>query len=500
MYAVNISDVSISLLFPIILIFPLFILGMMWLLNKYYKDLHRAGFVVFVLTLWFFYYIPFKVWVSNIKIGSFSIDTHWVLFTLWTLIFMLLVSNWIWRRIKQKEIITMYLNLLCILLIIISIIRTSLDLIPRYIYRPDISNLVQSLPKSFDSSSLPDIYYIILDGYARQDILQELYNYDNSDFIKSLTDRGFYVASKSQSNYIQTVLSLASSLNMEYLSGNSGSIPNHGQLLGMITNSRSRAFLEYMGYKYVAFSTGYEPTALTNADYYYSSADIGKSHDLEALLLINSILAPVIEKGLIKAPITRYSDAQERVNFVFDSLENEIPNVDGPKFVFTHIVAPHPPFIFDQNGPISQNEFFIFQGIDSYQGSINGYKQAYVSDLIYINNQIIQSIDGILLNSKTPPIIIIQADHGPDAYMDWSSGKNKCLKERFSILNAYYFPDARINQLSQDISPVNTFPLIFNTYFGTEIDILQNHPYFATWKNPYPFNDVSEISQTCEIK
>jgi hypothetical protein len=74
------------------------------------------------------------------------------------------------------------------------------------------------------------------------------------------------------------------------------------------------------------------------------------------------------------------------------------------------------------------------------------------------------------------------------------------MKERFSILNAYYLPNQNSIQIPEDITPVNTFPVIFNAYFGTHFETLQNHEYFATWENPFPFTDVSEISQaSCDI-
>src|SRR3970282_1068515 len=63
----------------------------------------------------------------------------------------------------------------------------------------------------------PDIYYIILDGYARDDILRKFYQLDNRDFLDRLGELGFYVAGCAQSNYAQTQLSLASSLNFAYL-------------------------------------------------------------------------------------------------------------------------------------------------------------------------------------------------------------------------------------------------------------------------------------------
>src|SRR5688572_31865313 len=42
---------------------------------------------------------------------------------------------------------------------------------------------------------------------SRQDVLHELYEFDNSSFLNDLSARGFYVAHESSSNYIQTMLS-----------------------------------------------------------------------------------------------------------------------------------------------------------------------------------------------------------------------------------------------------------------------------------------------------
>jgi len=66
------------------------------------------------------------------------------------------------------------------------------------------------------NQSCPDVYYIILDEYAREDVLMMI-GYDNSDFIDKLRDRDFYIANKSTSNYAWTCCSLPSSLNMSYV-------------------------------------------------------------------------------------------------------------------------------------------------------------------------------------------------------------------------------------------------------------------------------------------
>jgi len=131
--------------------------------------------------------------------------------------------------------------------------------------------------------NLPDIYYIILDGYTRADTLEEAYNYDNSQFIDYLTDKGFYVASKSQCNYPITCLSMASSLDMEYLDNLSDALGREttdlSKPLEMIRNNKVSQFLKSKGYRYVFVPTNWGPPGMGRyADIYLNISKIGISN------------------------------------------------------------------------------------------------------------------------------------------------------------------------------------------------------------------------------
>src|SRR2546423_1000109 len=138
----------------------------------------------------------------------------------------------------------------------------------------------------------PDIYYIILDTYGRADVLRDLYGYDNRDFIEWLREKGFYVADRSRSNYSQTMLSVASSLNLSYLdsgalrgaaNGRNGRLPvkfnwaasqlftspTENQRLPlalMIQNSQVVSTLKTDGYRFAAFTSGYGGVQFPDAD------------------------------------------------------------------------------------------------------------------------------------------------------------------------------------------------------------------------------------------
>jgi len=91
-----------------------------------------------------------------------------------------------------------------------------------------------------------------------------------------------------------------------------------------------------------------------------------------------------------------------------------------------------------------------------------------------------QVIDTILANSSQPPVIIIQGDHGPGSRLDWDSPQRTCLWERTPILNAYYLPEGRDSLLYPSISPVNSFRVVLNSYFGTNLPLLPDDTYFTS--------------------
>ena len=84
-------------------------------------------------------------------------------------------------------------------------------------------------------------------------------------------------------------------------------------------------------------------------------------------------------------------------------------------------------------------------------------------------------------------IIIIQGDHGP-----WLQSKAK----RMQILNAYYLPGHN-DQLYPTITPVNSFRLVFNHYFGATYPLLPDQSYFSTYDDPFDTRFVPNDAPGC---
>ncbi len=336
------------------------------------------------------------------------------------------------------------------------------------------------------SGSLPDIYYIIVDAYARADMLEEIYQFDNSDFLSYLTGKGFYIADRSVANYPQTSLSLASSLNFMYLDGLAAQMgaesDNRQPLQVMIKNNRTFRSLREYGYSIFAFSSGYRSTEITDADIYMAPPEKWDITEFQEALITLTPLYIFRE--------TFFDVRRNRVTYAFDHVA-DATQVAGPVFVFVHIQVPHWPFIFDVDGrPIDPPNGIGMRGDYKYDEFIAGYRD----QLACLNKMLRVAIDEILAQSSDPPIIILQADHGPDAKLDyggWNIEKSY-VPERMSIFNAYYFPGQDYDDLYDSITPVNTFRVVFDNYFDADYELLEDKSYFATWKHPYLFTDVTD--------
>jgi hypothetical protein len=330
----------------------------------------------------------------------------------------------------------------------------------------------------------PDIYYIILDGYARADVLLGYMDYDNSEFLNALRMRGFYVADCSQTNYGYTDFSLSSSLNYEYLDV-LGVDHTRAERVALLKHSAMRSFAEANGYKIVAFPTGWAATEWTDADYY-----VDYEHPATALTEFETLLlntTPVRIFGDFQ--LLKQGDASSRDLRrlrVFSLLENikKLPNKDEKLFVFAHIIAPHFPYSFGPDG-----------GLSSFKGegaTLDDVKMAYVDQVKFVNHEVLAVVDTLIARSKIPPIIVVQGDHGPPPDLSFTH------LEKMPILNAYYLPGISMEKvLYPSISPVNTFRIIQNSYFGQDLPLLEDRSYYAPSENR---TDFQLVSGSCSYK
>ena len=350
----------------------------------------------------------------------------------------------------------------------------------------------------------PDIYYIILDAYGSQDTLENYYNFDNEKFLNFLEEHDFYIATESKTNYPTTHHSLSSSLNMIYVNfvlDKESIRPGVSLSAQLIDYCGICKFFKSQGYQHIHFGNWWEKTkwnqnADVNINYFRYRATDFTIMFYETTLVYPLLLKSALILGMeVKAPDPkneRILEQYERILFQFEELK-KIPDIEEPTFTFVHLKIPHGPWVFKEDGSYLSPE----------EGKKIPRKEKYLYQVMTINKKIMEAVENILENSTDPPIIIIQGDHGPqNSIVDpklkrgifWNTATIEESQARFGILNVYYLPSEK-DFLYPSVSPVNSFRLIFNNYFGTDLETLPDYSYAGNTKESFFVNMTDKVNK-----
>lgn len=463
----NLGKIRPSLILITITGILLIIFLLFKLLSFIFKNKAKAGLVISLCEIYFFFFRPLY---RKIKILTFT-DFVYLKYTyaviIWSVIFILIIIFTIRKR-AQFQTVTKIFNFVSILLIVFS----SISLVG-YVFENKSQDAFRgvetdnSVKKHTIESSLgknthsPDIYYIILDSYTSSDVLRRFYNFNNREFYEYLAEKGFYIAKRSHSNYEVTALSLSSSLNMEYITEvmlerykKTKSMPF---ALKFDESNKLIDILESKGYKYINLGKSK-----------YSDVSDDLSMQFERYLLFKYLLDKTL-LYIFQDVYTFDLGYRRKIENSFEELA-KIVNLKGPKFVFAYFMPPHPPFfVFGPKG-----EKFRLDKIMTYHP-----RQLYVYHISYINRKIKEVIDTILLKSEKPPIIILQGDHGCAIGLFNAWFDTNWLIQRMSVFNAYYLPGEGKKFLYDSITPVNTFRIILSYYFNEDYDLLRDESWFC---------------------
>ena len=329
----------------------------------------------------------------------------------------------------------------------------------------------------------PDIYYVILDGFGRPDILKASFDLDLDDFVAALKARGFDVPARSQSNYAQTFLSIASSLNLSYLDAVATAEESGDRrvLDYLIQNNALMTLAKRAGYRVLAMGSDYSATELlASADYCY--CEQYGLHEVEATAINVTPLRAL--------PLARwtYGGHRRKIEASLRHLR-EVSGESGPKLVFAHLLSPHPPFVFRSDGSSPDNDSRLYSFLDGsqYPGPAEQYVAGYRGQAQFVAQQVLGAIDVILSRPGPKPVIVIHGDHGPGSTWDWDDLRGDKGRARMGIFSAYHFPSDGPAPLPEDITPVNGVRLLANRYLGTSLPVVPNVSLTSTWKQPFKF-------------
>jgi len=481
------------------------IVSIFFLLRVICGSWRKAALIASFVALWFFSYGHLYQFMRKVPVVGMCLGRHRYMIIFYGLLFV--VGLWlIFKRSINLIASTKFMNLIGLVLVaypVFRIVNHSFNISAGEEIAEELAVTTLKSHAISGEGDLPDIYYIILDTYTRADALTNDFGFDNSPFLEELRETGFYIADCSRSNYSFTQASLSTSLNMVYLSELDQVLDEFGldtdDVWLLLKQSLVSRQLKTIGYQTVAFDTGYEWSRIENADIYLSLAQdpfqLQLIEPFEAML-IKSTLALVLTDLQNKAFLTQtnrllegineinfpYRSFVERQLFILDQLP-QIPSYPGPKFVFVHLLIPHVPHVFSPRGEIITDTRYYGGGLDD---AINDdfFRRGYVNEIRFINSRMLAIVKTLIRDSETPPIIVIQGDSGVT--------KGNWLQ----IFNAYYLRGEQNPKLYSTISPVNTFRLIFDSYFGTDYGLLSDESFFG---NDF-IHSVPETSPQCRTE
>ena len=456
------------------LFFSFIIVLVSWIILRFFIGGKKSGLIISLVVMLFVIYGNLRTFILNSEYEFSFLASNTIMGT----VFFILLIVGIFYFVRTKRVLdnansitnTIGLGMIGVLVITISIYYYENPIDYSTSYFSDIPITANNVPIK------PDIYLLIFDEYAGNVQLKNDFNYDNTDFMIELQDRGFYVPEASYTNYPNTHLSLPSILNMHYLDflkEELGKDSKDRRLLDKFLHDNSvMKVLKLYNYKIITF--------------YGGLGAIGNTNIVNEKLCSSGFVNVDLRKNLVLTylPISYFNTVlldlhqKEKLDCMFSILPEIKGSKDVPVFVMGHFRLPHEPFIYDSEGKVKTEK-------------IDDEKKAYLDQLIFASKKILELSDRILENTNRESVIIIMSDHGYRTNIDWENPSNQDYISGFNNLAAYYMPN-QMENLSETTSPVNIFRIVFNSYLDTEFEILEDRQIWHTIEKPFDFTDVTD--------
>jgi len=419
-------------------------------------------FVFFLMCVQFFFGAVqdlFKNWFYTSFIPKYSFLLPFILALIAVTIFFLLKTRRHFNKITQYLIITLVLLIAVDVAVVVS----------KFISRSGTNETITGITECTDCKK-PNIYLVITDEYAGREELHDIFSFDNSAFESMLQKRNFHVVKKAMSNYNYTPYSMASIFDMNYLeriTNKANDIDNRSISYETINKNALVNILNEFGYDFVNLSLfDFAGKPGVNNNEFYSTHE---------KLISSQTLTGRIKKDLWYHLVTTFKFKWAQKNWqrgLINVLEKEYRGTlsaaeessGRPRFIYTHFIMPHYPYLFDRNG--NQLSF------EESQQEIR--KDLYLEYLQYCNKQCLALTDSILKKDKTGPIVILMSDHGFTKYDASAIDASYNFNNMINI----YLPDKNYSGFPDTISNVNLFRFIVNKQFKQRLPLLKDSTIF----------------------
>ncbi|MBN8685716.1 MAG: sulfatase-like hydrolase/transferase [Chitinophagales bacterium] len=376
--------------------------------------------------------------------------------------FVLLTVFFLYLKKRQKPLLTLSFFLNSVLLILL-LVDTGWLLSRQWSKRTTVAEL----PPGFTPCSQcprPDIYFVVLDEYAGNRELTDLFQFNNQPFLDSLGKRGFYTATRSHSNYNYTPFSVASMLNMDYLQ-----LQNRNRAgedltycYGKIRDNRLLQFLRHEGYRFYNYSVfDFEGQPARTRETFLPA----KTRLITAQTFLSrfdkeirfNLITRFKSAGNLK--ILTYANRQNNEHIYSLTASLAEKKTREPKFVYTHLMMPHYPYFYDSSGLERPFEKLV-------EGNQTDTK-AYTAYLQYANKKILALVDILMRQSANPPVIFLVGDHGFRHFTQPAESRYY-----FMNLSSVYLPGGNYGGFNDSLQGVNLLRVFLNNSFGQQLPLL----------------------------
>lgn len=426
-----------------------------------FKSWRKASLFVFFLMAIHFFFGSFHDNSKKIIGNNFFTSYTFILPVIFLLIIFLFI--YIKRRKTNFDRTVRFLNLLFLIFCCLDFVWLFSKILTQK--HQNQNSALNVAP--YNGPNKPDVYLIIADEYAGFQELKDIFHFDNSDFENALQQRGFHVVKNPKSNYNFTPFSVASILNYSFLSlaDTNHTAKDIHTMMEMIRNNAVCKFFKASGYKIFNnsfFDIQNEPTKTTETFLPLKTTYITSQTLLSRLnrdIAFNLVTRFHVEWFVKDVLFFNKHNNELLINTTLQTSKDTVT----PKFSYTHLMMPHNPFYFNENG--KENDYkLLFRDTD---------KTMYLSYLKYSNKKFLSLIDSIQKNSIKPPIIIFMSDHGFRQFKEWQD-----YKYYFMNNLAIYLPDKNYSPFYDGISAVNVFRALFNTEFNQHLPLLKDSTIF----------------------
>jgi hypothetical protein len=342
---------------------------------------------------------------------------------------------------------------------------------------------------SYDPAA-PDIYVILLDGYPGDDAAELEPTFDADAFPEALAERGFDVQRHSRSNYMLTSLTLASMFGGDHVAEAPALAPPYGSAAA--DYRRLRRFSEGGAALRALGEAGYERIASPSAVLDLGLYGLDRVMPHAGLQELEFGLLRITTAGrLVDLVLPDFVSEQDRVN-VLGVLEATkrvaAESHERPRFVFGHVMAPHPPIVFDADGgrvtPPDPDEI-----ADETSGGNRSPErlEATFEYTTFAGHEALEVVDTILANEGDDAVIVVFSDHGT------GTGFDSDLDERSSNILAVRTP-GHPGLLPPGTTPINVMPRILNAYLDTDLPCLSDTSW--SWEAGHSILDEVEVDTT----